>query len=113
MKKKIVALIRTHLTALEYPSSRESLSQAIGVIKTTMLSEGVSHHSSLGASLRKAINIIEKVQTQLATPSNSRSRTSSNSSNSSTASLGERISTHDKDNFLYTYKWVTRHGDNG
>ena len=105
---KISATPPLSSSVLEKNTYSNALISAIDVIEVAMLKNNISESSSLGGALIEALKLITTAKSALIIPDTLRSRTSSNTS---TGSLGDRIAIHDKETFLYTYKWTSRNSD--
>ena len=104
---KLVASSQLRSSFLE-TSRHDPLMEAIDRIEMAILKHDISETSPLGMSLLEIIHLINNAQDQFAGTDDLISRASSNTS---TASLGDRIAIHDKENFLYTYSWTSRNGE--
>jgi len=105
--KKIIGMQLPGLSNFQNaPNPIQLLNDLEEDLRGLILENNLDKSSALGKGLSDAISKIQAVELSIL-ENTSRSRTSSNTS---AASLGDRIATHDKETFFYTYKWTTRNG---
>ncbi len=103
---KILSVGLSKDTFLPNKNLTEILEAAISKIDLQLDTSDISDKSTVIETLKHLRTSIAAAMLQALETSRSRS-----SSLTSTGSLGDRISVHDKDTYLYTYPWVSRNSE--